>query len=53
VHARRGRDCARRAALSLWAIFERAAFEPLGVPEPIVPDDPDLVAAACLFGLAI
>ena len=40
-------------ALSLWAIFEGAAFEPVGVPEPIVPDDPDLVAAARLFGLAI
>ncbi len=41
------------AALSLWAIFEGAAFEPVGVPDPIVPDDPDLVAAARLFGLAI
>lgn len=39
-------------ALSLWAIFEGAAFEPEGVPEPIVPDDPDLVATAHLFGLA-
>jgi hypothetical protein len=40
-------------ALSLWAIFEGAAFEPVGLPEPIVPDDPDLVATARLFGLAI
>jgi hypothetical protein len=40
-------------ALSLWAIFEGAVFEPVGVPEPIVPDDPDLVATAHLFGLAI
>jgi hypothetical protein len=40
-------------ALSLWAIFEGAAFDPVGVPEPIVPDDPDLVATARLFGLAI
>jgi len=39
-------------ALSLWAIFEGAALEPVGMPEPIVPDDPDLVAAARLFGLA-
>lgn len=40
-------------ALSLWAIFEGAAFDPVGVPEPIVPDAPDLVATARLFGLAI
>lgn len=40
-------------ALGLWSIFEGAEFERVGVPEPIVPDDPDLVAAAGLFGLEI
>ncbi len=54
-------------ALSLWAIFEGAAFDPVRVPEPIVvrggtlqtgrytlvPADSDLVAAAHLFGLVI
>jgi hypothetical protein len=39
--------------LTLWAIFERAAFEPVGLPEPITPDDPDLVATARLFGLIL
>lgn len=38
---------------SLWAIFEGAHFEPVGLPEPIVPDDPDLVATARLFGLLV
>jgi len=41
------------AASSLWAVFEGAAFDVVGVPEPIVPDDRDLVATARLFGLAI
>jgi hypothetical protein len=41
------------AAQSLWAIFEGAVFEPVGVPEPIVPGDPDLLAAAKLFGLTV
>lgn len=40
------------AALTCWAIFEGAAFEPVGPPEPILPDDPDLVATAKLFGLS-
>ncbi len=39
--------------LTLWAIFEGAAFEPVGLPEPITPDDPDLVATARLFGLVL
>ena len=38
---------------SLWAIFEGARFEPVGLPEPIVPDDPDLVATARLFDLVV
>lgn len=38
---------------SLWAIFEGARYEPLGLPEPIVPDDPDLAATARLFGLVV
>lgn len=36
-----------------WALFEGAAFEPVGPPEPISRDDPDLLAVAHLFGLAI
>lgn len=39
--------------LTLWAIFEGAAFEAIGVPEPIEPDDADLVATAHLFGLVL
>ena len=39
------------AALTCWAVFEGAAFEPVGPPEPILPNDPDLVATAKLFGL--
>jgi hypothetical protein len=41
------------ASYSLWAIFEGASFEPVGLPEPIGPEDPDLVATASLFGLAV
>ncbi len=41
------------SAASLWAIFEGARFEAVGVAQPIVPDDPDLLAAAKLFGLTI
>ena len=37
--------------LTLWAIFEGAAFVTVGVPEPIEPDDADLAATAQLFGL--
>jgi hypothetical protein len=39
------------AALGLWAIFEGAAFAAVGLPEPIVATDPDLLATARLFGL--
>ena len=39
------------ATLGLWAIFEGAAFEAVGLPEPIVANDPDLLATARLFGL--
>lgn len=38
-----------------WAIFERpdqVAFRRAGASEPIAPDDPDLLAALHLFGLA-
>lgn len=41
------------SALTLWALFERAAFEPVGLPEPITADDFDLVATARLFGLLV
>jgi hypothetical protein len=33
--------------------FETSAFEPVGLPEPITLDDPDLVATAQLFGLLV
>ena len=39
------------AALTCWAIFEGAAFEPVRPFEPILLDDPDLVATAKLFEL--
>jgi hypothetical protein len=39
--------------LTLWAVFEGAAFTPVGAPEPVRPDDPDLLAAAELFGLSV
>jgi hypothetical protein len=41
------------ASYSLWAIFEGATFEAIGLPEPIVPDDADLLAVAELFRLVI
>lgn len=41
------------ATLTCWAIFEGAAFEPFGLPEPILPDDPDLVSVARSFGIAV
>jgi hypothetical protein len=37
--------------LTLWAIFEGASVDPDGLPQPITPVDPDLVAAARLYGL--
>jgi hypothetical protein len=39
--------------VTLWAIFEGASFVAASVPEPIVSDDPDMVATARLFGLRI
>lgn len=40
-------------ALTCWAVFEGAAFHPVGPPEPILSDDPDLVSTAQSFGLAV
>jgi hypothetical protein len=34
-----------------WAIFEGAAVEPVGVAEPILRDDPDLIAVARRYNL--
>lgn len=34
-----------------WAVFEGAAIEPVGVAEPILRDDPDLVAVARRYNL--
>jgi hypothetical protein len=39
--------------LVCWAIFEGAEFEVIGAPEPIELNDPDLVAIARLFNLAL
>ena len=39
--------------LDCWAIFEGAVFSSAGPPEAIAPDDPDLDAAARLFGLTV
>jgi hypothetical protein len=36
-----------------WAIFEGAAIEPVGVPEPIPRDDPDLGAVARRYVLML
>jgi hypothetical protein len=41
------------AALSCWAIFEGVAIERLGPPQPILPDDLDLVSTAKLFSLTV
>ena len=41
------------AALTCWAVFEGAAFEPVGLPEVILSDDPDLVSVARSFGLTV
>lgn len=41
------------AAHTCWAIPEGVTFDPVGLPEPILPDDPDLVWAARSFGLAM
>lgn len=41
------------AALTCWAIFEGAVFDPVRPFEPILADDPDLVATAKLFGLRL
>ena len=38
--------------LALWAIFEGAIFEAVGLSEPITLDDRELIATARLYGLA-
>ena len=38
---------------SNWAVFQGAAIEPVGVAEPILPDDPDLVAVARRYDLIL
>ncbi|MBI2940675.1 MAG: RES family NAD+ phosphorylase [Chloroflexi bacterium] len=40
-------------SLDCWAVFEGAELEPVGVAEPLTPADPDLLAAATLFGLHV
>jgi len=37
--------------VTCWAIFEGAAFLPVGAAQAIARDDPDLQATAALFGL--
>jgi hypothetical protein len=41
------------ASLTCWALFEGAGFDAVGSPAAITADDPDLVAVARLFSLAI
>lgn len=41
------------ARLTLWALFEGVAIEPVGLPEPLTPDDSDLTATARLYGLLV
>lgn len=41
------------ARITLWAVFEGAAFEAVRDPEPITPDDRDLMATARLYGLDV
>jgi hypothetical protein len=40
-------------ASSCWALFDRVEIVPLGTPGVIQHEDPDLVAAAALFGLLL
>lgn len=40
-------------AFDCWAIFEGADFDRVGSVTPLTADDPDLRAAAALFGLTI
>jgi len=44
---------AHDSSLICWAIFDRAPVTPAGMPEPIRPDDPDLIAAMSVFGLVL
>lgn len=39
--------------LTLWGLYEGANFEIVGDPEPITPDDRDLMATARLYGLDV
>ncbi|MFN8635982.1 MAG: RES family NAD+ phosphorylase [Chloroflexota bacterium] len=39
--------------IECWAVFEGASISPIRPDETILPDDPDLQAAAHLFGLTI
>jgi hypothetical protein len=40
-------------ALDCWAIFEGARVQRIGLTEPLLPDDSDLLAAAGRFGLIV
>jgi RES domain len=41
------------AAADCWALFDRAIFAPVGEPDSVQQDDPDLIAVADLFDLTI
>jgi hypothetical protein len=41
------------ARLVCWAIFEGTGFDPVGAPQPLARDDPDLVSTARLVGLVV
>lgn len=36
-----------------WAVFDTATVQPVGDPEPLRPDDPDLRHVMALFQLAV
>ena len=40
-------------SLDCWAVFEGIEFDPVGIPQSISLGDPDLLAAAALFGLRV
>ncbi len=41
------------ARATCWAIFDGSTITPIGEPQPILANDPDLLAVARDFGLAV
>jgi hypothetical protein len=46
-------SCSHDPSLDCWAVFEGPHLHPGGAPQPITPDDPDVVAVAQLFELTV